>query len=667
LGDMESSDQGKGAGSDAFGGAKDVFLSYSRDDKPQASEILRVLEAAGISVWWDDMLEGGTPFLKDTEFHLENAATVVVLWSKISVNSHWVADEATRGRDRGVLIPATIDGTFPPLGFRQFQCLDLSSSDETVRTAQTQKLIQAIKAKRDGDQGAPVAQPAPTLVNPSGALQRDTARAFDRRKILVGGGAAMVGAAGLAAWQGGMLDGLLGGDGAVRRVAVMPFDVVGGEAEQGAILSNIAREVRTKLSRNPLLHVAARTSSAALKDAGKTAREICQDLQVDYLLTGRASLKGERLDVSGELIDGLNDRTLLPISQVGPVGSVLTLQGQIASDVIRQLTNTDELEDKERAGGTDNIAAYDAFLQAEELYYAGVSEDTDRAALAKFDEAIGLDPDYAAALALRGRTIALIGNLYGEPGTIRQSYEEGAQSAREAIRRAPSYAGGHVTLGDILANRQLDMKAAREPFATAAELGRGDAGILAGYAVYNARIGEFASAREAIGRATAFDPLNAGVFRFAGNIEYYSGQYSAAIKRFTDALTIQEGGTYTNYLIGIAQLALGEVAAAKTSFEKEPRFVWQKTGLSIAEHRLGNVAVAEAHFADLQERQGARSHYQYMQVLAQWGEENAALDEMDSAWAERDSGLIELRNDPLLDPLRSNPRFASMLAQIGFV
>ena len=659
---MENSDQNNSPSAVDAGPAQDVFLSYSRDDRPRAAKIKGMLEAAGISVWWDDMLEGGTRFLSTTEYHLENCAAVVVLWSEISVTSHWVSDEATRGRDRGVLVPVTIDGTMPPLGFRQFQVLDLANPDAPSYKAEAQKLINSVAARRTAGGGETSSKPALGSVAPTSVISAQPKTS--RRGALIGGGAAIVGLAGVAAWQGGVFG---SGDAAIKRVAVMPFDIENTVPEQKSLLASIASEVRTRLSRNPLLHVAAQTSSRALKDAGKTASEICEELQVDYLITGRASLQGQRIDVSGELIEGQTDRTVLPIDIVGPIASVLSLQSKIVSDVIRELTSADDEDASAKAGGTEIISAYDAFLRGSELYASGLSEETDRGALAKFDEAIAIDPAYAAAHAMRGRTLALIANLYGNPGEIAAMYEEAAESAREATRQAPQYAGGHGVLGDILANRQLNMKAARGAFETSAQLGQGSAELLIRFAIYQGRMGDFVEARKATSSALALDPLNPGVFRLAGRIEYDSGAYDAALRHLNTSLTIQENTSYTNYLVGITHLAMGDHAAAKAAFEAERRFVWKKTGLSIADHKLGNIAAAQDHFAELKERQGAKSSYQYMQIHAQWGEQEAALDALDAAWAARDSGLVEARNDPLLDPIRGTDRFAATLAQIGFV
>ena len=104
-----------------------LFLSYKRADIARARPIIARLEQAGFDVWWDGLIEGGDHYLPTTEAALEGADCVVVLWSNISVDSTWVRDEAQRGRERGRLVPVSLDGTMSPLGFRQLQLIDISS------------------------------------------------------------------------------------------------------------------------------------------------------------------------------------------------------------------------------------------------------------------------------------------------------------------------------------------------------------------------------------------------------------------------------------------------------------------------------------------------------------------------------------------------------------
>ena len=126
-----------------------VFFSYSREDQARALPIIRLIEAAGFSTWWDGLLEGGERFSRATEEALNRAKAVVVLWSKASVHSHWVSDEATRGRDRRVLVPLSLDGAEPPLGFGQFQVIDLANAKLPVAQLNGANLVVAKLAGAD--------------------------------------------------------------------------------------------------------------------------------------------------------------------------------------------------------------------------------------------------------------------------------------------------------------------------------------------------------------------------------------------------------------------------------------------------------------------------------------------------------------------------------------
>ena len=103
----------------------DVFLSYARADRVTAERLAHAIAEAGRTVWWDRHIKGGTEFSRDIERELDAASRVLVVWSKDAVVSRWVRDEASVAADTGRLVSATIDGTPPPLGFRQFQTIDL--------------------------------------------------------------------------------------------------------------------------------------------------------------------------------------------------------------------------------------------------------------------------------------------------------------------------------------------------------------------------------------------------------------------------------------------------------------------------------------------------------------------------------------------------------------
>ena len=123
-----------------------VFLSYDREDADLARPIAQALVKAGHAVWWDEHIQAGAQYNKEIDAALKQADAVVVLWSERSVDSAWVRDEAAAGRDSGRLVPVALDATEPPLGFRQYHTVDLTSPRGRGRSAGIKQLAGAIEA-----------------------------------------------------------------------------------------------------------------------------------------------------------------------------------------------------------------------------------------------------------------------------------------------------------------------------------------------------------------------------------------------------------------------------------------------------------------------------------------------------------------------------------------
>lgn len=141
-----------------------VFLSYARDDTARALAIAKALERAGHDVWWDRQIHGGSRFAAEIDQALKNAEAVVVLWSEASIQSAWVQDEAAEGRDAGRLIPVKLDDNKPPLGFRQYQCIDFSGTKGRAGSAASNALLAAISARSK--------MPPEQVVEPSPVTER---------------------------------------------------------------------------------------------------------------------------------------------------------------------------------------------------------------------------------------------------------------------------------------------------------------------------------------------------------------------------------------------------------------------------------------------------------------------------------------------------------------
>jgi tetratricopeptide (TPR) repeat protein len=173
-----------------------VFLSYDREDLATAKAVAAFLTEAGHSVWWDRHIRGGAQYSKEIERALEDSDAVVVLWSNASVNSEWVRDEAAEGRERGTLIPVLIEPVKAPMGFRQFQTIDLTDWSGTRPSARAPLLLDAVAG--DGQLAAKsVRQKQPSRI---------TGQKWSRRPLLYLSALFLPLAAGMTWWLTGRSD-----------------------------------------------------------------------------------------------------------------------------------------------------------------------------------------------------------------------------------------------------------------------------------------------------------------------------------------------------------------------------------------------------------------------------------------------------------------------------
>lgn len=176
-----------------------VFLSYDHEDSARAAPIAAALETHGHSVWWDRQIHGGAEYNSEIESAVENADAVVVLWSAASVRSAWVRDEAAEGRDRGRLVPVLIEAVKPPMGFRQYQTLDLSQWTGGKRISRLDELLHAIDKVAGGAQVSSAPPPAPAPLPKPARVRRDGGR-FSRRAAIGAGAGAIAAVASGGLW-----------------------------------------------------------------------------------------------------------------------------------------------------------------------------------------------------------------------------------------------------------------------------------------------------------------------------------------------------------------------------------------------------------------------------------------------------------------------------------
>jgi TolB-like protein/Flp pilus assembly protein TadD len=637
-----------------------VFVSYSRADRKRVLPIVKLLEEAGFAVWWDGKLEGGERFAKTTARALDTARAVVVLWSETSIQSDWVHDEATSGRDRRILVPLSLDGSLPPLGFRQFQVIDLAQARMKRGDAGIEAMLRAVAALHDGAAPLPT---QPTLAPP-------VRSGLDRRLLLAGGGGLLAAGAGALWWRGREGDAPSAAAPPAASVAVLPFANLAGGDDQAYFAEGLAAEIRAELARNPRLQVAAQASSNRYRTRSEDARAMAEALGVGFLLDGSVRRAGTMVRVSAELIDGRSGFNRWTEQFERPLADVFAVQDEIAAAVATALNARiagPALPSTARAvGGTSNVAAYDDFLRGRDLLLLGADEASDRASLASFDRAIAIDANYGAAHAARSRALIVVASLYAGRDERVRSYADAVATAKRAVALAPDLADAHSALGFALFNGALDARAARGPFDRSAQLGQGDADVLSRFALFCARTGRFDEARAAIARATTLDPLNARSFRQAGEVEFAARNYAAAIPPIDKALGLNPRMGVARSTIGYCRLLQKDLARAEAAFRADPSALFGLTGLAITLHLKGDRAGAQAAYDKLVREHGEQAAYQRAQVLAQWGQTDAAMAMLLQAEAERDAGVIYTRNDPMMDPLRQLPAFSDLQARLGF-
>jgi len=621
-----------------------LFLSYARADEPFARKLATALEQAGFTIWWDAMIEGGAAFGRSIAEALERADAVLVLWSKTSIDSDWVKDEAAQGRDRHRLIPLAIDGTPPPLGFRQYQTIDLSHWNGRRTAPQFASLERAVAAALGQKPAAQAAQAG-----------------VDRRDLLIGGSAAAAIAVGGGAWL--LWDREIRRSGEALSIAVLPFRNLSGDRAQDYFADGLTDEVRTALTRISELQVLAGTSTeeATGKDNPKV---IASALGVGFLLNGSVQRAGEMVRIAIDLVDGRTGFSRWSQSVDRKLTDIFAVQSDIARLVAGAMSI--QVATAEPApGGTRNVSAYENYLQGRALFNLARDETSDRAALTHFEMAIAEDPKFALAYAARSRALMVIAGEHADVSELKPLYSEAIVAARQSVELAPDLAEGHLALGYAMFAGKMDIRGAWPSYERAYRLGHGNADIALLYALYCSRAGRPDEAKKAVERAVLLDPLNPRAFRAQGSVAYAARRFADALPPLQRALQLNPKMTFAHSLAGNALLGLGRTADAIKEFESEPEPQFRLTGLAIAQHRLGNNAAAQKAFADLQSEVGDAAVYQQAEVLAQWRRLDDSFQKLDRARQVGDSGLTYAATDVMLDPLRRDQRFTHLINDLN--
>ena len=628
-----------------------IFLSYAHDDRVKAQRLAAALTRRGYIVWWDGLIEGGASFAKSIRDALEAADAVVVIWSVKSVESDWVCDEAAQGRERHRLVPLSLDGTMPPLGFGQYQTIDFESWNGKANAPQVAAVVRAIGV-------------AIGLAPVEGKVQRITpGQPVDRRQamLIAGAGAAVVGGGTLFVFR----DEWFWPRAVARTIAVLPFKNLSGDSGQAYLSDGLTEEVRSALARNAGLQVLAATSSNTARDHRDSATAIAGKLGVAHLLEGSVQRSGNVIRVAVELTDGKTGFSIWAQRVDARLTNIFAFQTEIARMVSDALSVRMATRDP-APGGTRNVAAYEAYLRGKALYNLSKDEATDRKAKALYENALAADPDFALAHAALSRVQSSIASAYAPGAEIKATFAAAVGEGRKAVALAPKLAEAHLALGYAMFAGQLDIKGSRASYDQAYRYGRGNADNLLLYALYTVRARRSAEAREAIERAVALDPLNPRTHRAAGMIGLATRDYDGAVGHFRRALELNPAMSNARAFLGMCLIQTGKLDEARAALALEPSAMFRLTGLAILEHRANNRAEAQGAFDSLVSQVGDAALYQQAQVMAQWQRPDDALALLQKARGVGDSGLTAIASDPLLDPIARDPRFQAFVRDLGF-
>jgi tetratricopeptide (TPR) repeat protein len=183
---------------------------------------------------------------------------------------------------------------------------------------------------------------------------------------------------------------------------------------------------------------------------------------------------------------------------------------------------------------------------------------------------------------------------------------------------------------------------------------------------FSALMGRFDAGIAATRRAVVLDPLARSTHAALGMALYYARRYEEALAAYAEVVTLDPdyNPNYANR--GLSYYGLGDLERARTTCEVKPDFWESRQCLAVVYDKLGRHADAAAALAKLKAALGDNAAYQYAEIDAQWGDRAKALEWLNAARRLRDPGLLTLKTDPLLDPLREEPRFQSIEKELDF-
>jgi serine/threonine-protein kinase len=457
---------------------------------------------------------------------------------------------------------------------------------------------------------------------------------------------------------------------AIDSIAVLPFDNQNRDPDAEYLADGLTESIINNLTQLPQVRVIPRSSVFRYKSKEADPMKAGKELRVRAVLTGRIMQRGENLTISAELMDVRESKQLWGDRYERKVADLLTVQQDIAKEISGNLRLKLPGVEQSRLAKhyTENPEAYRLYLKGRYFWNKFTPADHQRAA-EYFNQAIAKDPAYA--LAYTG-----LADTYGASATNSwiapsEGYAKGRAAAKKALEIDEKLAEAHVSLGAIGMFYDLDWATAEREFKRAIELNPNHPETYDVYSYLLTATGRLAEGIEAAKHGLELDPLSLVLNNDTGQAYYMARRYDEAIKQAEKSIEAEPNDPTTNLLLGWVYEQKGMYDEAIADYQKAIG----------ASERTSNILGALGHayamsgrrrealkiLDELKEtsRQKYLSPYDLAILYTGLGEKDQAVGQLSKAYDERAGWLINLKVEPLFDPLRSDPRVAALLRRMG--
>jgi serine/threonine protein kinase/Tfp pilus assembly protein PilF len=444
-------------------------------------------------------------------------------------------------------------------------------------------------------------------------------------------------------------------------VAVLPFKNMSADKDQEYFSDGLTEELTDMLAKNKNLRVISRTSAFSFKGKETDIKTIAQKLNVTHVLEGSVRKAGNQIRVTAQLIEVATDSHVWSDSYDRQMENIFAVQDDIATSVANALKVTLEGSQSPKTQQR-NADAYNAYLQGRYFYDRQSKEDLEKA-VDYYQQALRIDPNYARAWAGLSRVHSRQAD--GGYAPLEETYTKAKNEAQKAMDLDPTLPDAYTAISWIKKNYDWDWAAADAACKRALELEPTSVDAASNAALLDLTLGRFAEGIAQSRRAIELDPLSATAYSRLAFLSYYSGRISEAEEAFRKVLELnpQRPGVHSN--LGLIYLAQSKSQQALTEIQKEPDPVWRSHGLAMAHHTLGNKSEADSVLKEYIKQYQSVAAVQIAEIYASRGEIDKAFEWLERAYKQRDGGLSQIKGNPRLQNLWSDPRWNAFLKKMN--